>query len=132
MAEEKARKQVSKKKQKVISTSGRAHILAGFNNTMITIADPDGNVLVQGGVGISGFKGSRKSTPYAASVAATKIGEKAAALGIRDIAVMVKGPGSGRLSSIKALKAAGLNITSIVDKTPIPHNGCRPKKRRRV
>ena len=132
MAEEKARKQVSKKKQKVTLTSGRAHILAGFNNTMITITDPDGNVLVQGGVGISGFKGSRKSTPYAASVAATKIGEKAAALGIRDIAVMVKGPGSGRLSSIKALKAAGLNITSIVDKTPIPHNGCRPKKRRRV
>jgi len=121
-----------KKSRREVPSSGRATIAAGFNNTLITITDAEGRVLAQGSSGLVGFKGARKSTPYAASVAAAKAGEKAVSLGLREVAVFVKGPGSGRISSVKSLKAAGLRVTSITDRTPIPHNGCRPKKRRRV
>ncbi|HOD01205.1 MAG TPA: 30S ribosomal protein S11 [bacterium] len=121
-----------KKKEKQIPSTGRAYIVAGMNNTIITITDEMGNTLFSGSAGKSGFKGSRKSTPYAATRAAEEAGASAFNAGIRDVSVFVKGPGMGRISSIKALKTAGLNITSISDQTPIPHNGCRPKNRRRV
>jgi small subunit ribosomal protein S11 len=114
-----------KKKEKIITPSGKAYITAGMNNTIITVTDDNGNALFTGSSGKSGFKGSRKSTPYAA----TKAAEQA---GVREVAVFVKGPGMGRISSIKALKSAGLNVISISDQTPIPHNGCRPKNRRRI
>lgn len=122
------------KKQKVkqIPTSGRAYIIAGFNNTLVTITDVEGNSLFAGSSGKSGFKGSRKSTPYAATKAAENVGKKAYDAGLKEVSVFVKGPGLGRVSAIKALKSAGLNITAIADTTPIPHNGCRPKKKRRV
>ena len=112
--------------------SGRVYISAGFNNTLITITDGDGNTIATGSSGKAGFKGSRKSTPYAATKATEAVAAKAAARGLKEVAVVVKGPGLGRISSIKALKTAGLNVVSILDATPIPHNGCRPKKRRRV
>ncbi len=121
-----------KKKEKQIPSTGRAFIVAGMNNTIITITDDDGNTLFSGSAGKSGFKGSKKSTPYAATKAAEEAGVAAFRAGLRDVAVSVKGPGMGRISSIKALKTAGLNIISISDQTPIPHNGCRPKNRRRV
>ncbi|MFZ2664524.1 MAG: 30S ribosomal protein S11 [Patescibacteria group bacterium] len=121
-----------KKKEKIITPSGKAFITAGMNNTIITITDDKGNALFTGSSGKSGFKGSRKSTPYAATKAAEQSGALAYAAGIREVAVFVKGPGFGRISSIKALKSAGLNIVSISDQTPIPHNGCRPKNRRRI
>jgi len=119
-------------KKKVIATSGKAFVSAGFNNTLITITDLDGNALFSGSSGASGFKGSRKSTPYAAAKAAEDVGRKASTAGMQEVSVFVKGPGTGRNSSIKALKNAGLRITAISDITPIPHNGCRPRKRRRV
>jgi len=122
----------SKKSKKTITPSGKAYINAGMNNTIITITDPQGNTLFQGSSGAVGFKGSKKSTPYAATKAAEQIGNTAVKAGMRDISVIVIGPGLGRISSIKALKTAGLNIVSISDKTPIPHNGCRPKKKRRM
>jgi len=111
---------------------GVAHVKATFNNTVVTITDPSGNVLCQGSAGTIGFKGSRKSTPFAAQRAAEACAEKAIKMGMREIEVKVKGPGSGRESAVTALQAAGLKVSSIEDVTPIPHNGCRPRKRRRV
>lgn len=121
-----------KKKQVQIPSSGRVYISAGFNNTLITITDADGNALFTGSAGKAGFKGSRKSTPYAATKAAESVAQQAADAGLKEVSVFVKGPGLGRVSSIKALKAAGLRVTAISDVTPIPHNGCRPKNKRRV
>ncbi|EKD96211.1 MAG: 30S ribosomal protein S11 [uncultured bacterium] len=121
-----------KAKEKKIPASGRVYITAGFNNTIITITDSEGNALFAGSSGASGFKGSRKSTPYAATKAAEEVARRAYGAGVKEVSVFVKGPGLGRVSSIKALKTAGLNVTAISDITPIPHNGCRPKKRRRV
>src|SRR5947209_15752000 len=111
---------------------GQAHIQATFNNTIVTLTDPNGNVISWSSAGGQGFKGSRKSTPYAAQVTAESAARKAMEHGLRQIEVFVKGPGSGREAAIRALQAAGLTITSIVDVTPIPHNGVRPPKRRRV
>ncbi len=113
-------------------TSGVAHVNATFNNTMITITDAQGNAISWSSSGSQGFKGSRKSTPYAAQVAAEDAGRKAMEHGMRTLEVEVKGPGAGRESALRALQAVGFNITSIRDVTPIPHNGCRPRKRRRV
>jgi small subunit ribosomal protein S11 len=113
-------------------TSGIAHVNATFNNTMITIADAQGNTIAWSSAGAAGFKGSRKSTPYAAQVAAEDAGRKAQEHGMKTLEVMVKGPGSGRESALRALGAVGFTITAIKDVTPIPHNGCRPRKRRRV
>ncbi|HSX39688.1 MAG TPA: 30S ribosomal protein S11 [Candidatus Saccharimonadales bacterium] len=121
-----------KTKEKVTPASGRVYITAGFNNTIVTITDPEGNGLFAGSSGKAGFKGSRKSTPYAATKAAESVAKQAADKGMKEVSVFVKGPGLGRVAAIKALKSAGLNVTAISDLTPIPHNGCRPKKRRRV
>ena len=113
-------------------TSGVAHVNASFNNTMITITDDQGNAVAWASSGSNGFKGSRKSTPYAAQVAADAAAKKAMEHGVKTLEVQVRGPGSGRESALRALQAAGFTITSIRDVTPIPHNGCRPRKRRRV
>lgn len=113
-------------------TSGVAHVSATFNNTMITISDAQGNAIAWSSAGGMGFKGSRKSTPYAAQVAAEDAGKKAMEHGMKTLEVCVKGPGSGRESALRALQAVGFTITAIRDVTPIPHNGCRPPKRRRV
>jgi small subunit ribosomal protein S11 len=113
-------------------TSGVAHVNASFNNTMITITDAQGNSIAWASSGSSGFKGSRKSTPYAAQMAADSAAKKAMEHGVKTLEVEVKGPGSGRESALRALQAAGFTITSIKDVTPIPHNGCRPPKRRRI
>ena len=113
-------------------TSGVAHVNASFNNTMITITDAQGNSIAWASSGSSGFKGSRKSTPYAAQIAADSAARKAQEHGVKTLEVEVKGPGSGRESALRALQAAGFTITSIKDVTPIPHNGCRPPKRRRI
>lgn len=111
---------------------GRAYIQSSFNNTLVTITDPQGNALCWSSSGAAGFKGSRKSTPYAAGLAADSAARKAMEQGMRQVDVFVRGPGSGREAAIRSLQAAGLNISSIVDHTPIPHNGCRPPKKRRV
>src|SRR5262245_47930313 len=129
VTEKKAR--VRKKERKNI-TSGVAHVNATFNNTMITITDAQGNTVAWSSSGTMGFKGSRKSTPYAAQVAAEDAGKKAMEHGVRTLEVEVAGPGSGRESALRALQAVGFTITTIRDVTPIPHNGCRPPKRRRV
>lgn len=113
-------------------TSGVAHINATFNNTMITITDPQGNAISWSSAGMMGFKGSRKSTPYAAQMAAEDAGKKASEHGMRILEVEVNGPGSGRESALRALQSIGFTVTSIRDMTPVPHNGCRPPKRRRV
>ena len=113
-------------------SAGVAHVLATFNNTMITITDAQGNTISWASAGSQGFKGSRKSTPFAAQTAAENAGRKAQEHGMRTLEVEVKGPGSGRESALRALQAVGFTITSIRDVTPIPHNGCRPRKRRRV
>ncbi len=113
-------------------TSGVAHVVATFNNTMITITDAQGNTISWSSAGSQGFKGSRKSTPYAAQMAAEDAGRKAQEHGMKVLEVEVKGPGSGRESALRALQAVGFTITSIRDVSPIPHNGCRPPKRRRV
>jgi small subunit ribosomal protein S11 len=113
-------------------TSGVVHVNASFNNTMISITDAQGNVISWSSAGMMGFKGSRKSTPYAAQMAAEDAGKKAAEHGMNTVEVEVKGPGSGRESALRALQAIGFTITAIRDVTPIPHNGCRPPKRRRV
>jgi small subunit ribosomal protein S11 len=113
-------------------SSGVAHVSATFNNTMITITDAQGNAISWSSAGSQGFKGSRKSTPFAAQVAAENAGRKAMEHGMRTLEVEVRGPGSGRESALRALQAVGFTITSIRDVTPIPHNGCRPRKRRRV
>ena len=113
-------------------TSGVAHVYASFNNTKITITDAQGNTISWSSSGSQGFKGSRKSTPYAAQIAAEDAGRKAQEHGVQTLEIRVKGPGSGRESALRALQTVGFNITSIRDVTPIPHNGCRPRKRRRV
>lgn len=129
MAKEKTR--VRRKERKNI-TSGVAHVNSTFNNTMITIADAQGNAISWSSAVMMGFKGSRKSTPFAAQMAAEDAGKKAQEHGMKTLEVEVCGPGSGRESALRALQAAGFTITSIRDVTPIPHNGCRPPKRRRV
>jgi len=121
-----------RRREKKNITSGIAHVSATFNNTMITITDAQGNAISWSSAGSQGFKGSRKSTPYAAQVAAEDCGKKAMEHGMKTLAVLVRGPGSGRESALRALQAIGFPITSIRDVTPIPHNGCRPRKRRRV
>lgn len=130
-----AKKPIKRKRRKnvkQIPNTGRVYISAGFNNTIITITDSEGNALFASSAGKAGFKGSRKSTPYAATKAAETIADAAAKAGLKEVAVFVKGPGAGRVTSIKALKTAGLRVTAISDVTPIPHNGCRPKKKRRI
>jgi small subunit ribosomal protein S11 len=122
----------AKKKTRVIESEGVAHIQATFNNTLVTITDMQGNAITWGSAGKSGFKGSKKSTPFAAQIAAENAAKEALNLGVKRVHVRVQGPGSGRESAIQALQAAGLQIRSIKDVTPIPHNGCRPPKRRRV
>ena len=122
----------TKKKVKKVVTDGIAHVHASFNNTIIMISDRQGNALCWTTAGGSGFRGSRKSTPFAAQVAAEKCGQMAKEFGMRSIDVNVKGPGPGRDSAVRALNNSGLKITSISDVTPIPHNGCRPPKKRRV
>ncbi|MEM0898432.1 MAG: 30S ribosomal protein S11 [Pseudomonadota bacterium] len=124
-------KRVARKAKKNI-TSGIAHVNSTFNNTMITITDAQGNAIAWSSAGMQGFKGSRKSTPFAAQVAAEDCAKKAQEHGMQTLEVEVNGPGSGRESALRALQAAGFTITSIRDVTPIPHNGCRPPKRRRV
>ena len=126
------REKTKKKKKRSIDPSGVAHIKATFNNTHVTLTDKRGNVIAWSTAGSSGFKGSRKNTAYAATIAAEKLGQEAIQMGLRTIEVMVKGPGAGRESAIRALAVAGLEVTSIRDVTPLPHNGCRPPKRRRV
>jgi small subunit ribosomal protein S11 len=121
-----------KKKQKTAPETGMAHIQATFNNTIITISDMSGNVISWSSAGSQGFKGSRKSTPFAAQVAAEKAVQKARDMGMRKLEVQVKGPGSGRESAIRSLQASGMEVLVIRDKTPVPHNGCRARKRRRV
>ena len=124
-------KTVRRRENKNIS-SGIAHVNASFNNTMITITDVQGNAISWSSAGGMGFRGSRKSTPYAAQMAAEDAGKKAVEHGVKSLEVEIKGPGSGRESALRALQAAGFVITAIRDVTPIPHNGCRPRKRRRV
>jgi small subunit ribosomal protein S11 len=121
-----------KKRERKNITNGTAHVNASFNNTMITITDAQGNTIAWSSAGSCGFKGSRKSTPYAAQVAAEDAGKKAQEHGVRTLEVEVKGPGSGRESALRALQTVGFTVTSIRDVTSIPHNGCRPPKRRRV
>jgi small subunit ribosomal protein S11 len=118
--------------RKVVEAEGIAHISATFNNVLITITDLRGNTIAWGTAGKAGFKGSKKSTPFAATVAAENVGREAMNLGVRKVHVLVQGPGSGRESAIQALASVGLKVVSIKDVTPIPHNGCRPPKRRRV
>ena len=122
---------MAKKKIKHVAR-GIAHISASFNNTIVTITDPQGNALCWSSSGAAGFKGSKKSTPFAAQVASEQAAKKAIEYGMKEIQVFIKGPGAGRESAIRALQAAGLQISAIHDMTPLPHNGCRPPKRRRV
>jgi len=122
----------AKKRDRKVGTNGVAHVQASFNNTIITITDTDGNTISWASAGKAGFKGSRKSTPFAAQVAAEATAREALNMGLKRVEVWVKGPGSGREAAIRALQAAGLEISAIKDVTPIPHNGCRPPKRRRV
>ena len=123
-----------KPKRKILKgvTAGIVHIQATFNNTIITVTDKQGNTLVWASPGICGFSGSKKSTPFAAQIAAAEAARRAKDLGLQSVEVLVRGPGSGRESAIRAIQATGLMITSIKDVTPIPHNGCRPRKKRRV
>jgi small subunit ribosomal protein S11 len=130
-ASEKAAPKARKKERKNI-TAGVAHVNSTFNNTIVTITDAQGNTVSWSCAGHLGFKGSRKSTPYAAQMAAEDAGKKAKEHGVKTLEVLVKGPGSGRESALRALQSVGFAITSIVDITPVPHNGCRPRKKRRV
>ena len=132
MAEKKKTKAKVKNKAKRKVTSGVAHVVSSFNNTIITISDENGNALAWSSAGHKGFKGSRKSTPFAAQMAAEDVGTKAKEYGLKTLRVEVSGPGSGRESALRSLQSVGYIITSIKDVTPIPHNGCRPRKRRRV
>jgi small subunit ribosomal protein S11 len=128
----KAVRKTGKKKEKKNITDGIAHIQSTFNNTIVTITDLSGNVIAWSSSGLQGFKGSRKSTPFAAQMAAEDVVRKAKEQGMRRVQVYIKGPGSGRESALRSLQIAGLTITLIRDVTPVPHNGCRPPKRRRV
>ena len=130
-AQKKPKAKKSKKLVRAVS-SGIAHILASFNNTIVTITDREGNTLTWASTGSAGFKGSKKSTPFAAGIAAESAAKKALERGVKEVDVFVKGPGAGRESAIRSIQAAGLTVRSIKDVTPIPHNGCRPQKRRRV
>ena len=130
MAKPKAKKAKRREKKNVLH--GQAHIKSTFNNTIVTITDPSGNVISWGSAGLVGFKGSRKSTPYAAALSADGAARRAMEHGMRQVEVFVKGPGAGREQAIRSLQAAGLEVTAITDVTPIPHNGNRPPKRRRV
>ena len=130
MAKRSSSRRVKKVKKNV--RDGVVHIRSTFNNTVVTITDMSGNTISWSNAGVAGFKGSRKSTPFAAQLAGKDAAEKAMEHGLRNVVVYVKGPGSGREAAVRALHAAGLNLTSIKDVTPIPHNGCRPPKRRRV
>ncbi len=124
---------MTKKKKKIKHIArGVVHIVASFNNTIVTITDPQGNAVCWCSAGASGFKGSKKSTPFAAQVASDRAAKKAMEFGMKEVQVLIKGPGSGRESAVRALQAAGLQVSSIQDVTPLPHNGCRPPKRRRV
>jgi small subunit ribosomal protein S11 len=131
-AEEKKAAPARKRRERKNIVNGTAHVNASFNNTIITIADAQGNTIVWSSSGLMGFKGSRKSTPYAAQMAAEDAGRKAIEHGVRTLEVEVKGPGAGRESALRALQAVGFSITAIRDVTPVPHNGVRPPKRRRV
>ncbi len=131
MADRKASKRTRRRERKNVPR-GRVYIQSTFNNTLITFTDPQGNALAWGSAGSAGTKGSRKSTPYAAQIAAERAARKAMDHGLREVDVYVKGPGSGREAAVRALQGVGLTLTSIRDRTPIPHNGCRPPKRRRV
>ena len=131
MAKQPTQARVRRRERKNI-TNGIAHVNSTFNNTMITISDVQGNTIAWSSAGTLGFKGSRKSTPFAAQMAAEDAGKKAAEHGVKNIDVEVRGPGSGRESALRALQSVGFSVTSIRDVTPIPHNGCRPRKRRRV
>ena len=122
----------ARKKDRRVPSTGVAHVRASFNNTIVTLTDTDGNVISWSSAGKAGFKGSRKSTPFAAQVAAEGAAREALGLGLKRVEVWVKGPGAGREAAIRSLQAAGLEIAAIKDVTPIPHNGCRPPKRRRV
>ncbi len=132
MAKKQKGARAARKKKVVVESNGQAHIKATFNNVQITLTDQYGNVISWASSGKMGFKGSRKNTPYAAQVASSSAAKEAYDLGLRRVEVFVKGPGSGRESAIRALSTSGLEIATIRDVTPIPHNGCRPPKRRRV
>jgi small subunit ribosomal protein S11 len=121
-----------RRREKRVVPRGAAHVKASFNNTIVSLTDPAGNVIAWSSAGAAGWKGSRKSTPYAAQVAAETAARKALDLGLKTVEVFVRGPGAGREAAIRALEATGLEVTAITDVTPIPHNGCRPPKRRRV
>jgi len=125
-------KKVRKKKKERVESEGQAHILATFNNTIVTLTDNYGNVIAWASAGRVGFKGARKSTPFAAQLAAQNAAKEAMDLGLKKVHILVKGPGAGREAAIRSLQATGLEVISIKDVTPIPHNGCRPPKRRRV
>lgn len=131
-AEAKGKKKTFKKREKKNIPYGIVHIAASFNNTLISITDGEGNLVAQSSSGARGFRGSRKGTPFAAQQAASEVARKALDVGMREVEVRVKGPGGGRESAIRAVAQAGIRVTSIRDTTPIPHNGCRPPKRRRV
>jgi small subunit ribosomal protein S11 len=122
----------ARKKERKVIAEGKVFIQSTFNNTIVTFTDLKGNVIAWGSPGTAGFKGSRKGTPYAAQLAAQAASTKAKEVGLRQVEVYVKGPGSGREAAIRSIQAAGINVTMIKDITPIPHNGCRPRKRRRV
>lgn len=132
MAEKRKSTARVRKRERKNVPRGNAYVQSSFNNTIVTITDPDGNVLTWSSAGAAGFKGSRKSTPYAAGMAAEQAARRAMEHGLREVEVYVKGPGPGREASIRSLQAVGLGISAIVDMTPIPHNGCRPPKKRRV
>ncbi len=128
----KAKKPGSRRRERRVVPAGKAYVQATFNNTIVTITDPQGNVISWASAGTAGFKGSRKGTPYAAQMAARDAARKATEVGLKQVDVFVRGPGSGREAAIRSLQGAGLYIIGIRDVTPIPHNGCRPPKRRRV
>jgi small subunit ribosomal protein S11 len=132
MAAKVQKKVTRKRKERKNIPTGVAHIQSTFNNTIVTITDPNGNVVAWSSAGVQGFKGSRKSTPFAAQLAAEDAAKKAAENGMRSVEVYVKGPGAGREAALRALGSAGVNVSLIRDVTPVPHNGCRPPKRRRV
>jgi small subunit ribosomal protein S11 len=129
-----SKSKAGKRKKKITKkiTLGIAHIKSTFNNTIIAITDQEGNVLIWGSAGTGGFKGTKKSTPYAAQITARELARRAKELGLRELIVRVKGPGPGREAAIRSLQSTGLSIKSVKDVTPVPHNGCRPRKRRRV